>query len=79
MSPTAKKVLDAALKLPEAEKVRVAEGLLAVLDGGRDKEVDAAWAREIERRTRDMEQGRVTPVPWSKVKKLASRRVRAKN
>ena len=50
MKGTAKKVLSAALKLPEPERVEVVEGLLADLDGS-DEGVDAAWAAEIERRS----------------------------
>lgn len=78
MKQAAKKVLDAALELPESERTEVVEELLATLDGETDEDVDAAWAEEIERRTREIEQGKVKPIPWAKVKQAVSRRSRAK-
>ncbi len=78
MKQSAKKILNAALGLPESDRVKVAEELLATLEGKPQKAVDAAWAEEIERRTGEIEQGKVKPAPWSKVKKSAMRRARAK-
>ena len=78
MKQSAKKILNAALGLPEPDRVKVAEELLATLEGKPEKAVDAAWAEEIERRTGEIEHGKVKPVPWSKVKKSAMRRARAK-
>ena len=78
MKQNAKKILNAALGLPEPDRVKVAEELLAALGGEPQKGADAAWAEEIERRTREIEAGKVKPVPWSKVKKSAMRRARAK-
>lgn len=79
MTQAAKKVLDEALRLPEAERMRVVEGLLAELDGEADADADAAWAAEIERRGAQIERGEVQPVPWAKVKKAASIRSRGKH
>ena len=78
MMQSAKKILNAALGLPEPDRVKVAEELLATLDGKSQKDADAAWAEEIERRTGEIEHGKVKPIPWSKVKKSAMRRARAK-
>lgn len=78
MKQSAKKILHAALGLPEPERVKVAEELLATLDGKPQKDADAAWAEEIERRTGEIEHGNVKPAPWSKVKNSARRRARAK-
>jgi putative addiction module component (TIGR02574 family) len=61
MKGTAKKVLSAALKLPEPERVELVEELLADLDGS-DEDVDAVWAAEIDRRTREIDEGKVKPV-----------------
>jgi len=74
MTQTAKKLLNAALELPAEERARVAERLLISLDGQADDKIDAAWAREAERRTRELELGRVKPVSWARVKKQATRR-----
>jgi putative addiction module component (TIGR02574 family) len=78
MKHTTKKVLEAAMELPEREKIRVVEELLAGLEGEADPEAEAAWTAEIERRTREIERGEVTPVSWSTVRKLAAERVRGK-
>ena len=78
MKQTIKKVLDAARELPEREKIRVVEELLAGLEGEADPDAEVAWTAEIERRTREIERGEVTPVPWSTVRKLGAERVRGK-
>ncbi len=41
-----------ALELPLDERAELAAELLASLDGKPDAEVEAAWAKEIERRAR---------------------------
>ena len=79
MRAAGKKVLDAALRLPEPDQVELATELLVHLEGGPEDDVDAAWAAEIERRTREIDDGAVKPVPWSAVKRAALRRSRAKS
>ena len=78
MRATTKDLLNAALRLPEPDQVELAVELLAHLEGEVDEDVDAAWAAEIERRTREIERGLVKPIPWSVVKRAAVRRTRAK-
>jgi putative addiction module component (TIGR02574 family) len=56
-------LLAEALRLPRRERARVAEELLASLEESAD-EVAAAWATELERRSRDVAEGRVQTVPW---------------
>ena len=68
MKRTVKKVLDAALRLPEVERVELVEELLADL-GGAGAGADAAWAAEIDRRTREIEGGKVSPVSWGPVRR----------
>ena len=75
MKRTAKKVLSAALKLPEPERVELVEGLLADLDGS-DEGVDAAWAAEIDRRTREIDEGKVKPVSLATVRRRVARQAR---
>ncbi len=43
--------------------------LIESLDEPADKGVAAAWAKEIERRIRDVESGKVKLVPWSEVRR----------
>lgn len=72
----AEKLIEEVAKLPEADRIRLAERVLATLDGEPDSGAAEAWAREIERRSREIEQGLIQPVPWSEVKKSAARKAR---
>jgi putative addiction module component (TIGR02574 family) len=56
-----------ALRLPRPERARVAEELLSSLEEPAD-EVAAAWATELERRSRDIAEGRVQLVAWETVR-----------
>ena len=51
-------LLAEALRLPRQERARVAEELLSSLEES-DEEVATAWAEELERRARDVAEGRV--------------------
>jgi len=77
MSKT-EKLFKEARSLSEADRIRLAERILATLDGEPDGDAAQAWAQEMERRSRDIEQGLVEPVPWSEVKKTAARKARAR-
>jgi len=79
MGPHARQVLDAALRLSEAERLQVAEALFATLESEPEPEVDAAWAEEIERRTQEIERGLVEPIPWSVVKQTVGQHARDKS
>ena len=56
-----------ALRLPRAERARVAEELLSSLEEP-DDEIAAAWATELERRSRDVAEGRTQTVAWETVR-----------
>ena len=79
MKTAARSILNAALRLPEPEQIELATELLAHLEGASEAEVDAAWAAEVERRTREIDKGTVKPISWSAVKRAAERRSRAKS
>jgi len=76
MARRAQDIVKAAVKLPEKERVRVVEELLASLDTAPDEDIDSAWAAEIQRRSREIKEGSVQPLPWKAVKARARRRVR---
>ena len=61
MTQAAKNIVKAAVQLGEKERVEVVEHLLASLDSQSDKDVDSAWAAEIERRSRQIKEGVVCP------------------
>jgi putative addiction module component (TIGR02574 family) len=52
-------ILAQALALPPEERAVLADHLLASLDGPDQKEIDAAWAEEAERRMREIDEGKV--------------------
>jgi len=51
-------VAQEALALSAEDKVKLAEELLASLDSPEQREIDAAWAAEAERRIAEYEAGR---------------------
>ena len=60
-------LLAEALRLPRGERARVAEELLSSLEEPGD-DVAAAWASELERRSREVAEGRAQTVPWENVR-----------
>lgn len=54
-----KEVLDLAPRL----RIRFAEKIVESVDDFTSKEIEAAWAQEIERRTKEIETGKVKGVP----------------
>jgi putative addiction module component (TIGR02574 family) len=65
-------VLKSALDLPLDARAQLAAELLASIDGEDDAtEVEAAWAKEIERRARRVRNGETVGIPWSTVEQQA--------
>ena len=69
-------ILRAALDLPPDSRAMLAGQLLESLDDADQTEIDAAWSEEIERRIRDIDEGRVKLIPGEEV--LAELRSRFK-
>jgi putative addiction module component (TIGR02574 family) len=61
-----KQILDAAMALPAEARAQLAEQLLDSLDPAR-ADIDAAWAKEIELRIREVEEGRAELIPNDEV------------
>ena len=55
-------ILKAALALPPGARAMLADHLLVSLDGPNQKEIDAAWAEEVERRIREVDEGKVETI-----------------
>ena len=77
---TTEELLAEVLRLPRAERARVVEEVLSSLEEPAD-DVAAAWAAELERRSREVAEGRVQTVAWETVRteilrELEQRRVR---
>ena len=61
-------LLDTALKLPAADRARIAAELIASLDGEPEAGAEAAWLVEIDQRIKDVDEGRVQLRDWNDVK-----------
>jgi putative addiction module component (TIGR02574 family) len=72
VSPNAKKLLEAALELPDDSRAELAAALIESLDEPGDSvdEVESSWSAEIERRIRDVESGAVKPIPWEQARRI---------
>ena len=68
MSPETQSVYQAALALPEAERVLLTERLIEALSPEEAELTDDEMLAELERRRADVEEGRVKPIPWSDVR-----------
>ena len=77
MSDNFAEILLAALSLPEEDRAMLADHLLESLTPPNQKEIDAAWADEVERRIREIDEGKVEMIDGELVmQKLRSRRNR---
>lgn len=63
MSPALKELTEEALRLPPDERVVLAESLLLTIDEAHDQVVDEAIVQELERRLRDLREGKVEGIP----------------
>jgi len=75
MTKQSQTVLGEALRLPVADRAEVAVELLASLDGDADRDAEAAWAEEVERRARRARDGVSTGVDWQIVRERVQTRL----
>lgn len=75
MSTDAEKFLAAALELPEHDRAEIAARLLESLDETDQKDVDEAWAREIERRCAALDSGEAVTSDWNEFRARIERDV----
>ena len=64
-----RKLLQEALKLPSEARAALAGSLLESLDEAVDPEAEHAWSREIARRIKEIDSGKVKTVPWSEARR----------
>ena len=76
MAKVAENIIKAAVKLPKKDRVRAVEQLLSSLEPEKEHDVDAAWAAEIERRSKEIREGTVRLLPWKTVKSRARKLAR---
>ena len=71
---TYEEIISAALSLPPDSRAMLAEQILDSLNGEDQKRIDALWADEIQRRIREVDEGKVIPIPGEEVmERLRSR------
>jgi len=75
---TPAELLKHALQLPPDDRLALASELLESVEGPESPEWADAWAAELDRRVRDLDEGRVEGVPWTEVKAKMAARLRAK-
>jgi putative addiction module component (TIGR02574 family) len=64
---SADELLAEALRLPRPQRAQVAQELLSSLEES-DDEVAAAWASELDRRSREVAEGRTQIAAWDTVR-----------
>ena len=60
-----------ALRLPPADRAKLAQKLLLSLDDLSEKELEQAWLIEADRRARELDRGDVQPIPAEEVRQRA--------
>jgi len=75
MTVLVEQITDKALLLPSEQRLALVERLLASLNVPTQAEVDKAWAEEAERRVREVDEGKVTPLSGEKVFRDLRRRL----
>ncbi len=65
-------LVEEALKLPHEARAALADTLMQSLDDSVDEDAREAWDAEISKRIREIDEGKVKPIPWSEVRRLLS-------
>lgn len=71
MSPSAENLLESALSLSEADRLHLAEALLAASEPPAPALRGDDWLRDIQRRSAELDRGDSACVPWDDAKRLA--------
>ena len=61
-------ILKHALKLPPEARAALAGSLLDSLDEPLDRNAESAWEAEIALRVREIDDGKVTLIPWAEAR-----------
>ncbi|MBI2930700.1 MAG: addiction module protein [Planctomycetes bacterium] len=75
---TRKELRDRVLELPPEERARLAQEIMASLDGPSEDNASAAWVSEIQRRAREVRMGIVKLVNWKNVRSRIRKRLSTK-
>ena len=61
-------ILKKALKLPPEARAALAGTLLDSLDESVDRDAESAWEAEIVMRLKEIDEGKVTLIPWAEAR-----------
>jgi putative addiction module component (TIGR02574 family) len=78
MSRTFTDVWKEAADLSEQDRAALAGLLIESLEGEPDRDVEAAWAAEIEKRVAELDAGSVETIPWEQVRQRLIDRLNAR-
>ena len=67
MSQASDGIFEAALSLPHARRVDLAEKLIESLDDEEQARIDAAWRKEVRRRYEAYQRGEIKAIPGEQV------------
>jgi putative addiction module component (TIGR02574 family) len=70
MSPILESLYQAALGLPEEDRIELADRLLDTLSQDVLSQLHPAWRAEIKRRSAQVDSGEVAAIPWDEVRRL---------
>jgi len=71
-------ILKPALKLRRSQRAKVAAELIASLDGPAEQAIKEAWASELVRRIRDIQEKRVKLEDWDSVRSEIAKALRTR-
>ena len=69
MTAEADRLFQEAMKLPPEARAALAGSLIESLDLNVDEDAEAAWAAEIAKRIRELDEGAVRPISWAEVRR----------
>ncbi len=72
MTQEVTELLKKALSLPPEARAALAGSLLESLDETVDASAEAEWNEEIARRIRQLDSGKVKPIPWAEARRQVS-------
>ena len=70
MTHETSEILKRALALPPEARAALASSLLESLDETVDESAEEQWNLEIARRIKELDAGKVKPIPWAEARRL---------
>lgn len=63
-------ILKKALELPPEARAAIAGSLLDSLEQAVDEDAESEWEDEVLLRLKELDEGRVQPIPWAEARRL---------